>query len=80
MDSTWRDRPAYNPYPQGHSGLLGDDEYDYDAPLDAPQHVPWPRPEKKEEMVVPVEEYMPLGISKEAIQMAIKDSDLIELS
>jgi hypothetical protein len=73
---------VYKPYPWRRSGLLGDDEYDYDAHLDMPQHVPWPRPEQwEEEMEVPVEEYMPLGISKEEdIQMAIKYSELIELS
>jgi hypothetical protein len=73
---------VYKPYPRRRSGLLGDDEYDYDAPLDTPQHVPWPRPEQgEEEMEVSIKEYMPLGISKEEdIQMAIKYSELIELS
>jgi hypothetical protein len=35
MDSEWWDRPAYEPCMRHHSGLLGDEEYDYNAPADA---------------------------------------------
>jgi hypothetical protein len=66
-DSSWWDRPAYEPYPRCHSGLLGDDENDYDAQMNAPQHMPWAPPLWQEAQVeeVPVEEYMPSGLSKE---------------
>jgi hypothetical protein len=61
-------------------GLLKNDEYDYDALADAPQHVPClppPQEEEEKEVEVPVEEYMPPSISEEeAIQMAIEDSEL----
>jgi hypothetical protein len=31
MDSKWWDRPTYKLCPRSLSGLLGDDEYDYEA-------------------------------------------------
>jgi hypothetical protein len=63
-------------------GLLGNDEYDYDALANTPQYVPCLPPlqeeeEKDKEVEVSVEEYMPPGISEdEAIQMAIGDSEM----
>jgi hypothetical protein len=43
--------------------------------------VPWLLPPQEEEVVVPVEKYMPTSLSEEdAIQLAIPDSELVELS
>jgi hypothetical protein len=62
MDSTWWDRPAYDPCLRRCSGLLCVDEYG--GPPKAPQQVPW-QPQQEEEMEVSVEEYMPPTISEE---------------
>jgi hypothetical protein len=65
------------------SGLLSDNEYDYNTPTNALQ----PPPEEKEE--IPMEEYMPPGLleeeeymppglsEEEAIQLAIVRNKLI---
>jgi hypothetical protein len=36
MNSTWRDRPAYESCLGHREGALGDDEYDYEVPIDLP--------------------------------------------
>jgi hypothetical protein len=38
------------------------DEYSYDTLADTPQHMSWSQPHEKE---IPVEEYMPPGLSEE---------------
>jgi hypothetical protein len=35
MDSEWWDKPAYEACTRLRSGILGDDEYEYDAPIGA---------------------------------------------
>jgi hypothetical protein len=61
MDYSWWDCPAYEPFPRRHSGLLNDDEYDYGTLANAPKHVPWPPPQRKEEVLL--EEYIPTILS-----------------
>jgi hypothetical protein len=70
----WWDRPSYEPNVWRRSGLLGYDEYDFDAPPDGIHHVPWPTMElEQEDLLVSVEEYIPPGISEEeATHMALK--------
>jgi hypothetical protein len=80
MDSERWDRPAYEPCLRRRSSLLGDEEYDYDVPADASQHVSWPPPsspqEEAEEEIL-VEEYMPRGLSEEeAIRLTMEQSEL----
>jgi hypothetical protein len=69
MDSSWWDRP--------------DDDH-YDAPTDTSYHISWPLSPQEveaEEEEIPMEEYMPLGLSEEeAIQLTIQDPELIKLS
>jgi hypothetical protein len=79
MDSTWWDRPIYEPDAWRSSGLLGGDKYDYDAPHAAGQHVP--RLVSELDMEVSVDEYMPPGLSREeGIEKAMKDFELVKLA
>jgi hypothetical protein len=80
MDSEWWDQPAYESCLRRPSGLLGDEEYNYDVS----QHASWPlsSPLQKEaeEEEISAEEYMPPELSKkEAILLAMEQSKLIEL-
>jgi hypothetical protein len=84
MDSEWWDYPAYEPCPRRRSGLLGDEEYDYSADVNASQQVPWalppPEEEEAEEVAISVEEYQPPDLSEEeAIRRAMEESKLLEL-
>jgi hypothetical protein len=83
IDSEWWDRPAYESCSRRCSGLLGNNKYNYDMPVDAPQHMAWsPSPPREEEAkeAIPMEEYMPLGLSEEeAIRLAMEQSELLEL-
>jgi hypothetical protein len=80
MDSQWWDRPAHESCSRRRSGLLGDEEYNYDVP----QHTQWPPPpslqEEAEEEEISAKEYIPPELSKkEAILLAMEHSELIEL-
>jgi hypothetical protein len=82
--SEWSNHPSYGSCLRRQSGLLGDEEYDYGAPGNAPLQVPWvpppPEEEEDEEVVILVEEYAPWDLSKEeAIRRSIEESELIEL-
>jgi hypothetical protein len=80
MDSAWWDRLVYRPCPRHRSGLLGDEEYDYDAPANVPQHMSWPPSQEAEEEVISMEEYMSPGLSEEkTVRLAMVQSELIEL-
>jgi hypothetical protein len=80
MDSEWWDRLVYRPCQRHRSGLLDDEEYDYDAPANAPQHMSWPPSQEAEEEVISMEEYMSPGLSEEkTVRLAMVQSELIEL-
>jgi hypothetical protein len=83
VDSEWWDQPAYESCPRRRSGLLGDEEYDYGVPGNAPQQVPWAPPlgkEEADEVMIPVEEYQPPDLlEEEAIRRAMEESELLEL-
>jgi hypothetical protein len=66
------------------SGILGDDEYEYDAPIGAQEPEAWappPQEEEAKEEPIQVEEYMPPCLLEvEAIRLAMEQSEILELS